>query len=61
MGLAVKVGGPTAFARHPSECEAATASKKATNKAVGEIVNQKLLFGTAGQIAQRRDGHGNAR
>ena len=31
-----------------------------TNKAVGEIVNQKLLSGMTGQIAQRRDGHGNA-
>jgi hypothetical protein len=56
-----KVGGPTPFARYPRECETATASKEANDKAVGEIVDEKLLFRMAGQIAQRRDGHGNAR
>jgi hypothetical protein len=29
--------------------------------AVREIFDETLLFGIAGQIAQRRDGHGSAR
>ncbi len=36
-------------------------AKQVGEKAVSEAFDQTLLFGVAGQIAQRCDGHGNAR
>jgi hypothetical protein len=36
-------------------------AKQVGEKAVSEAFDQTLLSGVAGQIAQRCDGHGNAR